>query len=323
MTDAATLLDRLRSDPSHLEALVDLTLDELLATRARDLVDPAVHAAQLAAGLRASAQSPGLRPWIQRELEAVSARIQPRERPLREYLPPALPAALAGAVRRPFTPGRELVRAALNHAAMRGMMRSVLQTTLLDFARKLWSAVPDTSWIPGAGIRSKLVGVAKGVASAVGSDSMLEDKVRTFVDGALSTALDMVVERASDPRFAGEMGQWRADMVPALLSQPQSRFVAEQRKLVPADLAADAHHILTAVAEWPELEAQIAAHLGELVDALGERTLGEFLDGSGLVDAWRPQVKARLVAEARRRVASDGFARWLERLCAGAPSATS
>ena len=317
MPDASALLERLRDDPAHVEALVDLALDAVLATPARALIDAEALAGPLAAGLRASAASPGLTPWIERAVREALGRVQAHERPLREALPPALPGALANAARRPFTPGRELVRAALNHATMRAMVRSVLQATLMDFAKKVWSAVPDTSWIPGAGLRSKLVGVAKGVASAVGSDSMLEEKVRSFVDGALASAIEMVVEQASDPRYAKEMAQWRADVVPALLAQPQARLVAEVRKVAPEGVAADAAAIVGAFAAWEGLEAAIAARLGEAAELVGEQSVGEVLAGSGLVEAWRPLARERLAAQARAIVAGEAFAGWLARLCAG------
>jgi hypothetical protein len=315
MTDAATLLQRLRSEPSHVDALVELALADLLATPARALLDPAALAGPLAAGLRDSIASAGLRPWIERELAAALALVRPSERPLREFGPPALPGALAGAARRPFTPGRELVRAAVHHAAMRGLMRSILHSTLLDFGKKLWSAVPDTSWIPGAGLRSKLVGVAKGVASAVGSESMLEERVRVFVDGALVTALDMVVERISDPRFAGEMAQWRADLVPAMAAQPQRLYVAELHKLKVEEAVADVMVVLEAVASWPALEQEIAAALALVVEALGERSVGAILEGSGLVEAWRPLVQARARERAGALIEGEAFAGWLRRLC--------
>jgi len=89
------------------------------------------------------------------------------------------------------------------------------------------SAMPDTGWIPGAGIRSKLMGVAKGVASAVGAEveRQLEDRVRSFVDGALGRALDLIVERASDPRYAADMGTEFLMRIGEIASASLSRLI--------------------------------------------------------------------------------------------------
>ncbi|MEZ4381972.1 MAG: hypothetical protein R3A79_11545 [Nannocystaceae bacterium] len=321
MTDAATVLARLRSDSALIDAGVDALLDDALERPICEHLAPTeALVGGLAAAIRATAQSPQLAPWIEVALADLRGQLPSDPRPLRERLPPALPGALAGALGRPFTPGRELVRAAINHAAMRSMMRSILQSTLLEFGKRMWSALPDTRRLPGAGFRSRLMDMAKGVASVVGSEveRQLDDRVNTYLDGALADAIDMVIERISDPRHAKEMAAWRADAIPALAAQPQVRFVAELDQIEAADVAADAVALLQAVAAWEELEAALTGALERLFAALGERSLAQLLEGSGLVEAWRPLVRERAAAHARAALTGERFAAWIARVVDGA-----
>ncbi|HGG58164.1 MAG TPA: hypothetical protein ENK31_10245, partial [Nannocystis exedens] len=138
MIDAATLLARLRTDSALVDSGVDLLLDQALAEPLGELLGPPEELSSgLATAIRASANNPGLAPWIEAELDRIRSDLNTitDERTLAERLPKTLPDTLGRALGRPFTPDKELVRAAINHAAMRSMMRSVLQRTLLEFGK--------------------------------------------------------------------------------------------------------------------------------------------------------------------------------------------
>ncbi|HFE47446.1 MAG TPA: hypothetical protein ENJ18_18480 [Nannocystis exedens] len=317
MIDAATLLARLRTDSELVDSGVDLLLDQALAEPIGELLgSPEELSIELATAIRASANSPGLAPWIEAELDRLRSDLKTDERSIAERLPKTLPDTLGRALGRPFTPDKELVRAAINHAAMRSMMRSVLQRTLLEFGKKMWSALPDTRRIPGAGFRSRLMDMAKGVASVVGSEveRQLDDRVNSFVDGTLANTIDMVIDRISDPAHSREMSAWRADSVKALLAEPQARFTAELDKITTADVATDAVALLETFASWEGLENSLRESLEHLQTVLAERSLADLLDGSGLTQAWRPLVHARLTARARMLISSDAFAAWITRV---------
>lgn len=314
VSSAIDAIARLRDQPAFATELARVIFDAVLATPVREFIAPARIVPAFVAGLRHSVAA------IDPEQLAAAiarrrARAALRPGPLAAQLPPELQKALQTALRRPFTPSRELVRAAIDHAGMRALLRSVLQTTILDFATRLRTAMPDTAWIPGAGIRSKLMGVAKGVASVVGAEleHQLEDRVRSFVDGALGRALDLIVERASDPRYAADMAAWRGDAVRSVLALPGSVFLAELHKLDPHALATDLHAAARALAEWDRLPDEASAVLQSLVDELEARSVGELL-GPGLVDAWRAPLHGELEHHLRRLFVDAGFAAWLTRL---------
>jgi hypothetical protein len=314
VVDAAALLARLRENPRHVAALADLLAEEVLATPAREFVDPVRIGPAVVAGLRAVVDAPEHTAWLEARFRSALSRLRPRNAAIGERLPEELLPVLGSIARRRYTPSRKLVRAVIDHDAMRELSRTILHTTLLDFAKKVGSILPDTSKIPGAGMTSKLFGVARGVVSAVGLDAQLEDRVRQFVDGAVGKVIDMIVERASDPRFADQAAAWRVDVLGSLLDLPESVPHAELAKLDPARAAADLHAGLAAIARWDRLPHEVEAALAAASEALGDATVGDMLEGSGLVAAWRERLEAELRHHLARVVEGERFAGWLAAL---------
>ncbi len=315
MLTATAVLARLRDQPAHASELAQVLIEHVLAAPARDFIEPTRIVPAFVAGMRASVEA-ATPARLAASIAERQRRAVARSGPVADRLPPELQRVLLTALRRPFTPSRELVRAAVDHVGMRALLRTILHTTLLDFSTRLRSAMPDTGWIPGAGIRSKLMGVAKGVASAVGAEveRQLEDRVKSFVDGALGRALDMIVERASDPRFAAEMASWRSDAARSILGLPEAVLLAERRKLDPHHLAADLLAAAAAVARWDHLPVEATALLQSLVDEIAGSSVGELLAGTGLVEAWRDPLATEMEHHLARLFADPGFAGWLGRL---------
>ena len=54
--------------------------------------------------------------------------------------------------------------------------------------------------------------------------------------------------------------------------------------------------------------------VGELLREHGDVSVRDFLDGSGLEEAWRPQLHRALTGHARELASSEPFAEWLTQL---------
>jgi len=319
MTDSARILARLRDEPEQLDTLVGLALDHLLERPLADLVDPAWLAKAVTDGVRASARSAEFERWVAERVERTMTRVDRLDGVIGDKIPVTLLGPLEQALGRPYQPERELVRALLDHPSTRSILREILQANILEFGKRMRAMVPDAGKLPGAGFASRLAGVAKGMASAVGSEieRQLEPKVKSFVDDILGVTVDMMVDRVSSEDFAPEFARWRVDVLHALLGQPIDRLIAERHKYPAHDFAADAAGILRALAAWRGLAEQIEEVLAELIRDNGHESAKLFLDGSGLEQAWRPQLHQVLVEQARELVAGEAFAAWWTALAEG------
>lgn len=315
-SDAQRTLARLRDEPEQLEQLVALGLDHVLERPLSELVDAGWLAKAITDGVRASAASQEFETWVADRVEQALSQADRMHGALGEKVPVTLLGPLEKALRREYQPDRELVRALLDHPSTRTILREILQANILEFGKRMRSMVPDAGKVPGGGFASRLAGVAKGVATAVGSEleKQLEPRVKAFVDDILGKAVDMMVRRVSSEEFAPEFASWRIDVLHAFMEQPIDRLVAERHKYPPKDFAADAAAILRALAAWRGLSEEVEQVLGELIREHGKTSAKAFLDGSGLEKAWRPQLEEALVRQARELVAGEDFGAWWTQL---------
>jgi hypothetical protein len=320
MPSADALLQHLRSDTEALPALVGLVLDDLLARPVAELVDPEWVAGRVVEGLRASADDTRTEDWVRSQLQGALERADAQQGPLRPRVPGELIGPVKDLLRRPYAPDPVIVRALLDHRAMRSLLRAVLQETLTDFARTVKAAVPQKSPAVSRGRLGNLLGAAQGVASVVGAEleRQLESRVTTFLDGAIARSLDLSVERMCAPDFSDEFGAWRADAVEQLLDLPVERYRQELEKLDPDALVSEVAAMLRAVARWDGLGTAVQAGLEATVSEAGVRSARDFLAGSGLEEGWRPHVQALMTERATELVKTEAFEGWLRGVCEAA-----
>lgn len=312
------LLRRLREKPELIEELVSLFVEEALSRPVAELIDCDDLASRLATGFRQTVETEGYWTWVEDLLRQRLENPEPATEPLSSHLPAPGIEALKSILSRPVTPSPRLVRTLADHQAVRDLLRNLLQNTLTDFGNKLWSSMPDTSRLPGAGMGSRFLGVAKGVASKVGGklERQLDDRVQRFVDEGLGRALNLIVERATDQRFAPQAAAWRADLVDALLQLSPADLQEESQRLDPARLTNDFKQLALAFARWDSLEEEVSRILHKETEQLFQGTLRDYLQGSDLEESWRPHIEAEMQRYAQLFVESDPFAQWLEHLCA-------
>lgn len=314
MPDLDTILTRLRDPEGPLKDLVTLAVDRGLERPLAEVLPPAETAARLAEALKAIAADDALEQHLGERIRATLGKDPPEGR-LRDQLPKDAVAPLRRLASRPYTPDPELVRAVIDHPAMRKVMREVLQDTLLQFAKKL-SAV--SKGLPGGKRLSGLMDVAKGVASVVGGEveRQLEGKVSGFLEEGIGRVVELSVRQLTAEDRAREMAKWRADLVDVALDQPMRRYHAELKKSDPAGAMEDARALVTAWAEWDALEARATDALKAVLARAGGESLGEALGGTGVVDGLRPGIEAGLLDWALDVVGTEAFEAWFGALLA-------
>ena len=321
MTEPKRVLDRLLNDPTHLDELAELAFEVLLDRPLDDLVDPEWLAQAIGEGIRAAARSDELETWVAERVEETLAHADRLHGEIGEFLPATLLGPLEESLSREIHPDPDLVRVLVDHPSFRELVGAMLQENLLEFGRKLGDAVKDTSKrVPGGGFASALAGVAAGVASAASKtmEKSMEERVKRFVQHAVGRAVDSTIARVADPAHAADMARWRVDALRGLMQHPVEALVAERHKYPPNLLAADASKMLRALAGWRGLTDAVGRSVEQVFDSYGERSARAWLAGSGLEEAWRPQLQSLLAQQMRGVVGSEAFEGWLTRILSDA-----
>ncbi len=319
MSTRDAILHRLRDEPSHVEKLVGLLLEELLERPMSELVEPTWLAHAVAEGLHEAARSDDLERWVGQRVEEALSHTDRLEGPVGEYVPVTILGPLEEAVGREYTPDPELVRVLIDHPSLHDLMGAVLQAELLAFGSKLRDVAGDAGKLAGSVFSGRLGSMAKGVASAVGSAAQkgLEDQVKSFVKGAIGRVVDTSIARLCDAEHAEDMAQWRIDMVRAVMEQPLERIVAERHKYPPELFAKDLTAMLRALAGWRQLTDRLEEVLAQAFEEFGDRTARDWLEGSGLEPIVRPHVETLMQRQLQAFVETDAFASWLGELVDG------
>lgn len=313
MPDATLLLSRLRGEPQHMQDLVNLVLEDLLERPLAELVDPKLLGDAVLKGLRSSLNNPGTKDWINERLQAGITQLKADNQSLLRRVPRDAVEPVQDLLQRPYSPDPQMLRAMVDHQAMRSLMRDVLTHSLTDFASML---KPPTKAL-GTGRLAQWAGAATVAAKMVGSEveRQLEGRIKVYVDGAISHAIGIAVDNVCDPKNAGEYGKMRSDMVDVALAFPVSTWGEELAKLEPKALVDDLHQILGAAAASEELEKELRAMLENMVQEQGHLTGRAFLEGSGLEESWRPPLQTLMLSHTRHVVESQVFADWLHKVC--------
>ena len=111
-----------------------MTLDHLLERPLAELVDPAWLAKAITDGIRSSARSAEFERWVAERVERTMTRADRLNGALGDKIPMTLLGPLEQALRRPYQPDRELVRALLDHSSTRSILREILQANILGQA---------------------------------------------------------------------------------------------------------------------------------------------------------------------------------------------
>ncbi len=312
---ALALLSRLHERPEHTVALAALLVDDIFTRPMSEILEPERAASSVVAALVALSESPDLEGWLVKQERTARARLEARSGCAADILPATALAPLQSIASRPFTPDREIVAALLDHDALRNMVRAVLTSTLTDFAAKLRASMPGGDGPPrfGGGGLGALAGLAKGVAGAVAGavEKTFEERARSYVEGAIGTAIEMSLDRISDPAHAAEMAQWRVEVLNAALTLPFAKLATQREQLDPEVYAQDTVELIKALASDHGLATLLERELRIVLDVAHDSSLDSFLAGTGAGSALRSAVQAWLADRLTEFFHTPGFAAWL------------
>lgn len=321
---APSLLRLLREDDSHLRALVSLILDDLLSRPAKELVDSRWLADAILSGMRASVEDDRTRRWILDQLQASRQLAVSQQGTLAQRVSPEVSRAVKDLLRRPYSPDPLLVRAIVDHRAIRNLMRDMLQTTLNDYAKKVQvpkGAMDAFAASPLSRGRLGQLAAAAGVAAKVVGgevERQMEGRVKEVVDDAIARSVEIAVRHFCAPEHAQDIAAWRADGFDVAMHFPLSAWAHELDKLDPEGLVTDIEALLRALTRSEAFAGQLRGAIDAALTQGGDKSARDFLEGSGLEEGWRPQAEELMVRRALAFVQTDGFEAWFGALVSAA-----
>ncbi len=319
--DAPALLARLRQtgDDSPLAKLAHLSLDHFLEQKVAALLPPERAREALRLGLEGWLQSPLALPALEKWVEDAAAALKADPRKLKELVPAGVRATVLELAERPYSPDKRLVLTLLDRPPMRELVRALLLSTVLDFARRASA--------PVAGMAKGLGGLMKAAAESARSrtgtlgalvgaagdavEKQLEKRAAEFVDAALGGVFGELADAVSDPRRAAEAAELRSEALKGALELTLPQL---SRELINLDLPGGAKTLREGLERWlgsDEADEALRAATDALAKREGGRTLREVLDDAGQLQLWRTWGLRALEERLREVAQSEAFAEWL------------
>lgn len=278
--------------------LAGVIVDACLARSPFALVPPQQLAPLLRELALAALRSPGADAMTQALLGSALAALRPRAR-LRDGLPPELLALLRELAARPYVPDRELIIGALSLRPCQRLTRELMVGTLLDFSRRVRTAVATGGTSDGGKARGGVLGrlateavrkstsvmgtLAPNVTSAVTDEfeRQLQRRAAEFAEGEAVEMVQRLATVLTDPLRAAEHKELKLALLEFVLDRPGSQLVAELERAQPVELAA---RLRAAALGWLEREgatAELTAALQWLQARLDGQTLAALLGATG------------------------------------------
>jgi hypothetical protein len=321
-----------------LDRLVDLIVEDLLSRQVATLLDPKILSSELSSALALAVRSPSTETWLRQKIvagrEHAAGIVKKDGRTFRQRLPRGAVQAVARLLAEPWVPDERLVERLVDHEAMSGLVREVLQGTLVGFGQRLRNLAPDPGRLAGlgaglgAGFRqapgmahlrafgSSVAAVGSGLSAAVSAEleHQLEERAKDFVAQALRSVLSDVARQLSDPSRVRAMSSWRKHAFDVVLDAEPEIWAAEVERLDPARLTRTILAVLDAFAAQPDLATQLEDAVRAVADQLGHETVRDQLRATGLEDSWRSAITAILRPRARELLDNPSFEKWIGEL---------
>ena len=316
MTDSQTFLAQVQNSDALRGELAKLLVDQELSQPLAARIDVVHLASILTSAFRDLVESP----IIERELtkgwerlESIAATAD--ESALGEHVPMTIVHPLQRLLDQPTAPSRDVVAAVLDHEALHQLIREMLTHELSAFGSRVRSVISEQGQrVPGGKLATRLVGMAKGVASVVGSEleRQIDDRVQDFVLEAIRGAMDRLMTRISGKSFSPQLAKWRIDVLHALLQLPVHQFVDEILKYGREEFVQRTLELLEAVAQWEGLESTLSELIHPVMESYGDKSAANIFAEMHILDRIRPELLSQSEAAIDRLVENPEFARWLD-----------
>lgn len=335
--DAETLTQALLKSDSRLpEGLAVTIVDHALARP----MSAYISAEDLIAATVAAGTESRLRIWVERHgqgaIERIQAHLSQSDQALGSLAPVVSQERVVEAFKATELRRLEGALQYVDGALLRELLAPVFQDFLLRFVATLPSALGIGNAEAVAGTAGGLLGrlgkevgqgggkrildMGRSVMGGLGLD--LEERMRSvakdFSAGATDAFREALERRLQSAEGQGLIGEIRRTAVERVLATPLRDVVNAAAGLPLPTLLAEAPTLAEHNTREPLGRALVEAEARAWYAAESDRTLGDWLQDVGVLDALRAQVTSRLGAHLRDLFATDAFATWLQRWLAEA-----
>lgn len=252
----------------------------------------------------------------------------PGQRRLGDQLPRELSDGLRALVRRPFVVERGLLQKALAQEPVRRLTRELMVGTLLDYGRKLRTAVLEPpkkedgksslgsfgrlasgAMRVGTGALGAIAGAVVPTAVSDEIEQKLQRKTLELADGAVSDLNQRIIQLLTDPGRGAEQAALRLSFLDMLLDLTGAELTRELAKLEVEPTVDIAWSAATAWLKRPESEAELLALVTRLLGleagdpdkaggrrSLGSQSLSTVLAALGIDETLRTVAVERLAS---------------------------
>lgn len=327
--NALELLERLRdaSPGGPLERLAELVVDDLLGRPVRQVLEPGWMAEVVRDGLAAWLASGAAEARLLLAVEDGLVHLERNDRALEDLLPAELVDGIRGLANQPYRPQGDLLRSVLDRAPVRALIRDLLVTALVSFAKRLGSPVTESKLAKGLGGLGSFVkeqarartGALGAMATAISEEfeRQAEKRAHEFADTALDGVVTQLIERLTRPGTSPEQSELRRALLDSVLALRGPELAAELRRADPKLVAASIRRVLQSWASKEDLPARLESAIGLVLAREGDKTLGEALDSLELRGPARELTRRAILRRLVPLTEGDAFAAWLAETMGG------
>jgi len=308
-----------------------LVVDDLLQRTLADLIDPLLLASVLHERVPTFLTSAGAERAIEGALAEVHTWLGSHAGPLGEHLPEQAKRSLRSAVRRPFTPDRELVSQLLNRPAVKVLVRESVIDVLVSFGRRVGAPMSESKVARGFGDLGRFAARGTGALGALASNVVgalseevgrqVERLAEQSADAAVTRLIQKIVEGLTDPARIADQAALREALLDGALELTGAQILAQLRREGLGPAANDLREAMTAFLESERGRALVGESVSALIARRGAQTLRELLQEFELLEIFRATAGEVVRGWLAPLVGSGAFAAWILAVAAEGPAA--
>lgn len=326
---AEKALKRLQEpDSLALSELSSLVVAHVSSKPLREIIPPAWTAQQFKLSIEALTNGDQAKNWLQKEWHAAIERGLNEERHAGTWAPKEATELVREVLARPLQPSEELVERFLDQAAVRNMIKLVLEDAIRRFAQRAKRIDDGVLGGIGGKVARRGRSLGKGLLGRRASDmaenlvhsvadeveQAFERRIGEFLEGATQRSMKTIAREMSDPKNAEAMVQFRHAIFDAALSAPVKDWAKELDGLEMDEIAEVLQRNLNKWVNKEHFETQMTRQLNSVLDEAGDGSLRAWLEPLDLAEPWTNATTSLVRDHLQTLVQTDAFVTWWARL---------